>query len=104
MPRVLMNFQHYKDWVVHFIEADCRTTIGRHTRYFQFATEEGLRSFVSRCNVEDMADFDRSMRAWARGSNYARAIRQAEKVNLSHGEGRDVDSDCNCPPDVEWTT
>ena len=57
-------FQHYKDWVVHFIEADCRTTIGRQTRYFHFATEEGLRSFVSRCNVEDMADFEHVMRAW----------------------------------------
>ncbi|WP_035356856.1 hypothetical protein [Edaphobacter aggregans] len=69
MPRVLMNFQHYKDWVVHFIEADCRTTIGR--RYFHFATEEGLRTFVSRCNVEDMADFEHAMRAWARGNSYA---------------------------------
>jgi len=34
MPRVLMNFQQYKDWVVYFIEADCKTTIGRRTRYF----------------------------------------------------------------------
>jgi hypothetical protein len=42
MPRVLMNFQYYKDWVVHFIEADCRTTIGRRTRYIHFASEDGL--------------------------------------------------------------
>ena len=48
MPRVLMNFQHYQDGAAHFIEADCRTTIGRQTGYFHFATEEGLRSFVSR--------------------------------------------------------
>ncbi|WP_157468063.1 hypothetical protein [Edaphobacter aggregans] len=38
MPRVPMNFQHYKDWVVHFIEADCRTTIGHQTRYFRPTT------------------------------------------------------------------
>lgn len=28
MPQVLMNF-HNNGWWVHFIEADCRTTIGR---------------------------------------------------------------------------
>jgi hypothetical protein len=71
MPRVLMNFQHYKDWVVHFIEADCQTTIGSRTRYYHFPSEEGFRAFVSRCNLEDMTDFEHSMRAWSRGSNYA---------------------------------
>jgi hypothetical protein len=54
-----------------FHQADCRTTIGRQTRYFHFPTEESLRSFMSRCNVEDMAEFDHSLRAWSRGSNYA---------------------------------
>jgi hypothetical protein len=71
MPRVLMNFQHYKDWVVHFIEADCKTTIGSRTRYFHFAREEAFRAFVARCNLENMAEFEHSMRAWSRGSNYA---------------------------------
>jgi len=66
-----MNFQNYKGWNCHFIEADCRTTIGTRTRFFTFASEEAFRSFVSRCNLEDMADFEHSMRAWARGSNYA---------------------------------
>jgi hypothetical protein len=29
MPRVLLNFQHYRDaWTVHFIQADCRSRIG----------------------------------------------------------------------------
>jgi hypothetical protein len=37
MPVVLMNFDHYNDWVVHFIQSDCRTTIGAKTRYFTFA-------------------------------------------------------------------
>jgi hypothetical protein len=71
MPRVLLNFQHYGElWSVHFIEADCRTAIGRQTRYFHFATVDGLRSFVLRCNPEDIAKFERSIRAWNRGSNY----------------------------------
>ena len=53
MPRVLLNFQHYDDlWTVHFTEADCKTLIGTKTRYYNFATEEGLRSFVIRCNSE----------------------------------------------------
>jgi hypothetical protein len=34
MPRVLLNFQLYGDaWTVHFIQDDCRTRIGRRTRY-----------------------------------------------------------------------
>jgi hypothetical protein len=71
MPRVLVNFQLYKGWVVHFIEADCKTTIGRRDRFFHFATEEDFRAFVSRCNLEDVDKFDRSMAQWTRGSNYA---------------------------------
>jgi hypothetical protein len=71
MPRVLLNFQHYRQlWNVHFIEADCRTSIGRKTRYYHFATLDGLRSFVERCNPENMPEFERSVRAWGRGSNY----------------------------------
>jgi hypothetical protein len=71
MPRVLLNFQHYSQlWNVHFIEADCRTLIGRKTRYYHFATLDGLRSFVIRWNPENMPEFERSIRAWSRGSNY----------------------------------
>ena len=33
-------------------------------------TEESFRDFVSRYNLEDMADFEHSMRAWSLGSNY----------------------------------
>jgi hypothetical protein len=71
MPRVLMNFQLRDGWHVHFIEADCKTTIGSRTRFFTFSTEESFRDFVSRCNLEDVAEFEHSMRAWSRGSNYA---------------------------------
>ena len=71
MPRVLLNFQLYGNlWSVHFIEADCQTLIGSKTRYYHFATEDGLRSFVIRCNPENMPEFERSLRAWSRGSNY----------------------------------
>ena len=70
MPRVLMNFQLYKDWVVHFIEADCRTTIGPRTRFIRFATEEALRAFVDRCSLEDPCDFENGMTQWSRGSIY----------------------------------
>ena len=71
MPRVLMNFQRHNNWVAHFIEADCKTTIGRRTRFFEFATEEGFRTFVSRCNLENPADFEDQIDRWSRGSAYA---------------------------------
>ena len=67
-----MNFDCYKSlWWVHFIEADCKTPIGSTTRYFHFATVDGLRSFVVRCNVGDLAKFEHSVRAWGRGSEFA---------------------------------
>jgi hypothetical protein len=50
---------------------DCRTLIGTKTRYYHFATVDGLRSFVIRCNVGDLAKFEHSVRAWGRGSEYA---------------------------------
>lgn len=71
MPRVLMNFDHYKDlWCVHFIEADCRTIIGPPNRYYRFATLDGFRSFVIRCNPINMPEFEHSVRAWGRGGTY----------------------------------
>ena len=71
MPHVLLNFQHYGNlWSVHFIEADCQAPIGTKTRYYHFATEDGLRSFVIRCNPENMPEFEHSLRAWSRGSNH----------------------------------
>jgi hypothetical protein len=38
--------------------------------------EEGFRAFVSRCNLEDLDKFDRSMAQWTRGSNYANLTEQ----------------------------
>jgi hypothetical protein len=71
MPRVLMHFDRYRSlWWVGFMEADCKTSIGRPTRHYHFATLDGLRSFVIRCNPEDMDDFERSVRVWGRGTNY----------------------------------
>jgi hypothetical protein len=31
---------------------------------------DGLRSFVKRCNLENILEFERSVHAWGRGSNY----------------------------------
>jgi len=54
MTRVLLSFQHYRDaWTVHFVQDNCRTTIGSRTRYFTFAALDTLRSFVIRCQPED---------------------------------------------------
>lgn len=72
MPQVLMNFQHYDDWVVHFIEADCRSTIGQRTSFFHFATLDELRAFVTRCYPDgtNLEEFENNVRAWSRGSIY----------------------------------
>ena len=72
MPVVLMNFDHCRDWVVHFIQSDCRTTIGAKTRYFTFSTLDELRAFVIRCHPEgaSLEEFDNDVRRWARGSIY----------------------------------
>jgi hypothetical protein len=71
MPRIVLNFQHYRDaWSVHFIEADCRT-IGPRTRFYTFTDLEAPRSFLKRCTPDGaiLAGFDRSVRAWGRGSD-----------------------------------
>lgn len=71
MRRVLMNFQQYQGlWHVHFIERDCKTTIGAETRYYHFATLDGLRIFVNRCHPLNMADFEHCIRAWNKGSTW----------------------------------
>jgi hypothetical protein len=73
MRRVLLNFMQYRNsWAVHFVEEDCRTTIGPRTRYYRFADLEALRSFMRRCQPEDatLAGFEHSVGAWGRGSEY----------------------------------
>lgn len=72
MPRVLLNFQLYRDWVVHFIQDDCRTAVGSRTRYFHLADAEQLRAFVVRCSPEDVTEFENGLRAWNRGSVFCR--------------------------------
>jgi hypothetical protein len=35
MPRVLLNFDHYRDgWSVHVVQDDCRTRVGSRDSYF----------------------------------------------------------------------
>jgi hypothetical protein len=52
------------------MEADCKTSIRSPSRYYHFATLDGLRSFVVRCNPKDMDEFENSVRAWSRGYSY----------------------------------
>jgi hypothetical protein len=42
----------------------------REDAVLYITTVDGLRAFVIRCNVEDLAKFEHSLRAWGRGSNY----------------------------------
>jgi hypothetical protein len=85
MPRVLMHFDRYRSlWWVGFMEADCKTPIGSPTRYYRFATLDGLRSFVVRCNPEDMDKFEDSVRAWRRGTNYVN-ITDEQYAKLKRG-------------------
>jgi hypothetical protein len=74
-PRALLNFQHNGHaWTVYFVEADCRTGIGSRTRYSNFPSLDGLRSFVTSCQPEEatLAGFDYSVRAWGRSNEYVR--------------------------------
>jgi len=43
-----------------------------HSRYYNFASLDSLRAFVTRRQPEDatLAGFDNSVRAWARGGEY----------------------------------
>jgi hypothetical protein len=66
MRRLLLNFQLYKGWNFHFINQDCRSSVG--SRYFTVNDPTMLRRIVIKLGCEDIADFDRSIRAWARGS------------------------------------
>jgi hypothetical protein len=52
------------------MEEDCRTPIGSPMRYYRFATLDGFRSFVLRCNPEEVEKFEHSVKAWGRGSNF----------------------------------
>ena len=72
MPRVLLNFQLYEDlWSVHFIEADCKTLIGLRPGTTTSPPLKAYGAFMGRGNpLKRGREFDRSVRAWSRGSNY----------------------------------
>lgn len=71
MRRVLMNFQFYRGWSVHFMEADCRTPVGAG-RFYDYADLERVREILVRANAthEVHAEFNHNVRAWSRGSVY----------------------------------
>lgn len=69
--RALLNFQNYTGlWSVHFVDGDCRTQIGKKTRYIDFVSLEDLRAFVKRCNPDpgEVEEFEHNIQAWGRGS------------------------------------
>ena len=68
MRRLLLNFQLYKGWNFHFVDQDCKTSVG--SRHFAVDDLTVLRKIVIKLRCEDIADFDHSIRAWARGSVY----------------------------------
>ena len=70
MRRLLLNFQLNKGWTFHFVDEDCKTSVGsRHYTVKELAT---LRSILIKLRCEDIDDFDASVQKWARGSNYVR--------------------------------
>ena len=78
--RVMLNFDHHVGrYSVHFIEADCKTSVGPETGWIMVPNEDALRTFVQRCHPEDMEKFEQSLRSWGRGSNY---------VNLTEAQYR----------------
>jgi hypothetical protein len=70
MRRLLLNFQLYDGWSFHFIDQDCKSSVG--SRYFTVNDPTTLRRIVIKLRCEDIADSDHSIRAWARGSVYVR--------------------------------
>ena len=72
MPRVLLNFMHYRDaWTVHLLRDDYRTRPGPRTRNFNFPSLDDLRSFVTSCQPEEatLAGFEHSVRRGVGGAS-----------------------------------
>lgn len=68
MPRVLLQFDGYKDWWrVSFLQADCRTVVGRGLR---FRDPERIRELLRRANAgeEDFYKFEHELEMRGRGS------------------------------------
>jgi hypothetical protein len=65
-----MNFHHREHWVVHFLEADCKTVIGPGARYYHFAGLESLRAMILRTepDAKTLAEFDNCVRSSGVGS------------------------------------
>ena len=70
MRRLLLNFQCNKGWVFHFVDQDCKSSVG--SGYFTVDDPATLRRIVIKLRCEDIADFDHAVEAWARGSVYVR--------------------------------
>ena len=65
--RVLVNFMHREGWSVHCLAEDTRTCIGP---YINMPEQTTLIKLLSACGLNDhgLADVERDIRAWGRGS------------------------------------
>ncbi len=70
MRRLLLNFQLNGAWVFHFVDEDCKSSVG--SRFFTVDEPTTLRKMLIKMRCENIADFDASLRMWARGSVFVR--------------------------------
>jgi hypothetical protein len=54
-----------RGWTCHFMQADCKTPV---SGFIDFTSLESLRTFLLRCNPEDVAHLDLCISAWGKGS------------------------------------
>ena len=95
MPVVLMNFDHYNDWVVHFIQSDYGAIIGAKTRFFTFTTLDDLRTFVIRYPLEGARASRSSTATSGNGAcsiyfNLTAAIRQTQEIKIERAHTENV--------------
>jgi hypothetical protein len=70
MRRLLLNFQLNNGWDFHFVDQDCKTSVG--SRFYTVAEQTTLRRILIKLRCEDIDGFDASVQKWWRGSNYVR--------------------------------
>jgi len=96
MPRVLMNYQHYKTFTCHFVQEDARSTIGHRTRNFDFGTLDDLDAFFQRCNPEEASELRNNMQRWGRGSAWCN-LTDEQYARLEQAHSRKPAADTQHP-------
>ena len=68
--RVYIHASQYKDrWVVQYLEADLRTSVGRMSRYSRI---DQVREILKRadCATDQWSKFEEGLRCWSIGACY----------------------------------